>query len=61
MKVKQLGTSVRQLQLTPVRAQVGPPDKLGRQQILAMTGSTPHLCNEIGAVLSELGWIRRDW
>ena len=29
--------------------QVGPPDKVGRQQILAMTGSTPHLCNEIGA------------
>lgn len=30
--------------------EVGPADSSGRQQILAMTGSTPHLCNEIGLI-----------
>eukprot|EP00439_Symbiodinium_sp_Y106_P013399 s1589_g1.t3 len=37
--------------------EVGPPDKVGRQQILAMTGSTPHLCNEIG--LMDLSRLQR--
>eukprot|EP00931_Biecheleriopsis_adriatica_P086876 TRINITY_DN61433_c0_g1_i1.p1 TRINITY_DN61433_c0_g1~~TRINITY_DN61433_c0_g1_i1.p1 ORF type:complete len:728 (+),score=135.18 TRINITY_DN61433_c0_g1_i1:51-2234(+) len=35
--------------------EVGPEDNQGQQRILAMTGNTPHLCNEIGLIdLSSL-------
>ncbi|CAJ1393524.1 unnamed protein product [Effrenium voratum] len=37
--------------------EVGPADAMGRQQVLAMTGSTPHLCNEIG--LMDLSGLQR--